>query len=92
MCILMGKLPAERFCSKAERKRHLDFMLAGEYEFNTDAEEIMEVLGGDMSVMLPGESEYTLYTKGQSYVVPANSSFKMIVEKYVDYCCSYKND
>lgn len=32
-------------------KKTLGFMLAGEYEFNTDAEEIMEVLGGDMSVM-----------------------------------------
>jgi uncharacterized protein YaiE (UPF0345 family) len=43
-----------------------------------------------MEVMIKGESEYTLYSEGQSYTVPANSSFKMIVKEYVDYCCSYK--
>lgn len=63
--------------------------MAGEYEFNTGAKETMEILGGDMSVMLPGETSYTLYKSGQSYDIPANSSFKMIVSNYVDYCCSY---
>lgn len=87
-----GKVTSRTVLFESGEKKTLGFMLAGEYEFNTDAEEIMEVLGGDMSVMLPGEKEYTLYSKGQSYVVPAHSSFKMIVEKYVDYCCSYKND
>ena len=87
-----GKVTSRTVLFESGEKKTLGFMLAGEYEFNTDAEEIMEVLGGDMSVMLPGETEYILYSKGQSYVVPADSSFKMIVEKYVDYCCSYKND
>lgn len=87
-----GKVTSRTVLFESGEKKTLGIMLAGEYEFNTDAEEIMEVLGGDMSVMLPSETEYTLYSKGQSYVVPAKSSFKMIVEKYVDYCCSYKND
>jgi purine/pyrimidine-nucleoside phosphorylase len=72
-----------------ERKT-LGFMLAGEYEFNTGSSEIMEILGGEMSVMLCNESSYSLYTTGQSYQVPANSSFKMMVPTYVDYCCSYQ--
>ena len=71
-------------------KKTLGIMLKGEYEFKTGAEELMEILGGSMEVMIKGEGEYTLYTEGQSYSVPANSSFKMIVKDYVDYCCSYK--
>ena len=85
-----GKVTSRTVIFESGEKKTLGIMLAGEYEFNTDAEETMEVLGGEMSVMLPGETEYTLYTAGQSYIVPAKSSFKMIVEKYVDYCCSYK--
>lgn len=86
-----GKVTSRTVLFEDGEKKTLGFMLAGDYEFNTDAEETMEVLGGEMSVLLPGKSEYRLYTKGESYIVPANSSFKMTVEKYVDYCCSYKN-
>lgn len=85
-----GKVTSRSVIFENGEKKTLGFMLAGEYEFNTGAEETMEILGGDMAVMLPGETSYTLYNKGESYVVPANSSFKMTVEKYVDYCCSYK--
>lgn len=84
-----GKVTSRTVLFETGEKKTLGFMMAGEYEFNTDASEIMEILGGEMGVMLPGETDYTLYTKGQSYQVPAKSSFKMIVEKYVDYCCSY---
>lgn len=71
-------------------KKTLGFMLPGEYEFNTASEEVMEILGGDMDVMIKGETEYTNYSEGNSFVVPANSSFKLIVKQYADYCCSYK--
>ena len=84
-----GKVTSRTILFDNGSRKTLGFMMAGEYEFNTGASETMEILGGDMSVMLPGESSYTLYTEGQSYVVPANSSFKMTVATYVDYCCSY---
>lgn len=71
-------------------KKTLGIMLKGEYEFNTNEKEIMEILGGEMLVMQKNEESYTLYKAGESYVVPKNSSFKMIVESYVDYCCSYE--
>ena len=84
-----GKVTSRTVLFENGEKKTLGIMLAGEYEFNTGASEIMEILGGNMSVKLPGETEYTLYTEGQSYVVPANSSFSMVVADYVDYCCSY---
>lgn len=71
-------------------KKTLGFMLAGEYEFNTGAEELMEVLNGEMDICVIGASEYTLYKEGQSFVVPANSSFKIIIKGFADYCCSYE--
>lgn len=87
-----GQVTSRTILFETGERKTLGFMMAGEYEFNTGSSEIMEILGGEMSVMLPGETAYTLYTVGQSYNVPANSSFKMIVEKYVDYCCSYESE
>lgn len=84
-----GKVTSRTVLFEDGERKTLGIMLAGDYEFNTEASERMEVLGGEMSVKLPGESDYTLYKEGQSYVVPANSSFKMIVPAYVDYCCNY---
>jgi len=45
-----------------------------------------------MDICVSGENEYTLYTEGQSFVVPENSSFKIIIKTYADYCCSYKEN
>ena len=42
-------------------KKTLGFMQAGEYEFNTECEELMEVIGGEMQVMVKGEAEYKTY-------------------------------
>ena len=40
-------------------------MLAGIYEFNTDAEELMEIMGGEMNIMLKGENNYKTYVEGE---------------------------
>ena len=47
------------------------------------------MLAGEMEALLPGESEYHLYKEGESFSIPANSSFKVKVANYADYCCSY---
>lgn len=85
-----GKVTSRTVYLENNAKKTLGFMMAGEYEFNTAAEELMEVIGGEMEIMLKGETEYKTYGEGTSFVVPENSSFKIIVKKYADYCCSYK--
>jgi Uncharacterized protein conserved in bacteria len=85
-----GKVTSRTIYFENGERKTLGFMLAGEYEFNTGAEELMEVLNGEMDIMVAGASEYTLYKEGESFVVPANSSFKLIIKTYADYCCSYK--
>ena len=71
-------------------KKTLGFMQAGDYEFGTEAPELMEVLGGTMEVKLAGDSDWTSYSEGQSYEVPGNSKFALRVAKGgADYCCSY---
>ena len=71
-------------------KKTLGFMQAGEYEFGTEAAELMEMLGGSMDVQLAGEEDWKTYTAGEAFNVPANSKFALKVpEGGADYCCSY---
>jgi uncharacterized protein YaiE (UPF0345 family) len=84
-----GKVSSRTFFTEAGERKTLGFMLAGEYEFGTAAAELMEVLQGEMEIMLLGETKYTTYGANASFNVPANSSFKIIVKEYADYCCSY---
>ena len=67
----------------------LGIMLPGEYSFNTDAAEIMEVLAGSMDIRLAGEENWNTYNGGTQFEVPANSSFDLKVTEVADYCCSY---
>jgi uncharacterized protein YaiE (UPF0345 family) len=85
-----GKVTSRTILFADGTKKTLGFMLAGDYEFNTDSEELMEVIGGEMDIMKKGEGTYKTYTEGQSFIVPAKSSFKIIINKFADYCCSYK--
>ena len=69
-------------------KKTLGIMLPGAYEFNTDAKELIEILSGDLEIKLPGES-WKKISDGESFKVPANSSFQLKISKVTDYCCSY---
>ena len=70
-------------------RKTLGFMLPGEYEFNTGAREVMELLNGEMDVLLPGSDKWQTFEPGDTFEVPANSSFKLKLAGPVDYCCSY---
>ena len=70
-------------------KKTLGIMLPGEYEFNTDAKEIMEILNGDLEVLLPGAAGWQTIKGGESFEVPAQSRFSLKIKKLTDYCCSF---
>lgn len=71
-------------------KKTLGFMQPGEYEFGTEAPELVEMLGGSMDVRLDGEEDWATYGEGQSFNVPGNSKFFLKVAAVgADYCCSY---
>lgn len=84
-----GKVTSRTFYMEDGERKTLGFMMAGDYTFNTGAEELMEVLGGSMDIKLPGETEFAAYGVGTSFHVPAHSAFDVKVSEYADYCCSY---
>lgn len=85
-----GKVTSRSVIFTDGSKKTLGIMLPGEYEFGTEAAEIMEILVGELSVLLLGESEWKSYRGGEIFHVPAESRFKLQVKTVVDYCCSYE--
>lgn len=70
-------------------KKTLGVMLPGEYEFGTGAPELMEILAGDLDVLLPGQTEWTTVRGGESFQVAGNAKFQLRVRALADYCCSF---
>jgi uncharacterized protein YaiE (UPF0345 family) len=67
----------------------LGIMLPGDYRFGTDKKEIMEILSGQVEILLPGEDLWRKINGGDSFEVPASSAFDIKVLSVTDYCCSY---
>lgn len=66
----------------------LGFMLVGEYTFNTAAPELMEIIDGELEVLLP-DSEWQSVKGGESFNVPANAKFTVKINTPTDYICSF---
>ncbi len=84
-----GKVTSRTVLFSDGSKKTLGIMLAGDYEFNTAAAELMEVLGGSVDIQLKGQNDWREYKEGEAFNVPANSSFKLKVKDIFDYCCTY---
>ncbi|RPJ72175.1 MAG: pyrimidine/purine nucleoside phosphorylase [Acidobacteria bacterium] len=84
-----GKVTSRTVLFPDGTRKTLGVMLPGSYEFATGAAEVMEVLAGEMKVLLPGAPDWRIYKAGDSFDVPADSKFKLEISVVADYCCSY---
>lgn len=84
-----GKVTSRTVLFPDGTRKTLGFMLPGEYEFGTGAPELMEILAGELDVLLPGSDAWKTIRAGESFSVPANAKFKLVLKTPVDYCCSY---
>ncbi|WP_069999693.1 pyrimidine/purine nucleoside phosphorylase [Cellulosilyticum sp. I15G10I2] len=84
-----GKVTSRTVIFESGEKKTLGIMLPGTYTFSTADKEIMEILGGSMEVKLPGSDAFITYKEGESFTVPSNSSFDLVINEVSDYCCSY---
>lgn len=84
-----GKVTSRAVLFPDGSKKTLGIMMPGEYEFGTEDREIMEILQGDLDVLLPESEKWQKVTGGESFEVPAQSKFSLKVHGLTDYCCSY---
>ena len=84
-----GKVTSRTVLFADGSKKTLGVMLPGDYEFGTDDREIMEILSGELDILLPGAGGWKLVRGGESFEVPAKAKFGLKVKAVTDYCCSY---
>lgn len=65
-------------------------MAPGDYEFGTSQLETMTVVSGSLTIQQAGEPEWTTYSQGDSFKVPANSKFQVKVSVDTAYLCTYE--
>lgn len=84
-----GKVVSRTVVFADGSKKTLGIMQPGEYEFGTGDKELMEIMSGELDVVLPGAASARAVKGGESFDVPANSKFRMTVKTLTDYCCSF---
>lgn len=72
-------------------KKTLGVILPSTLVFNTQAAETMEGLSGSCRVRLKGEADWTTYGAGQSFNIPAHSSFEIVCAAPYHYLCHFLN-
>ena len=65
-------------------------MASGEYQFDTSKKENMTVISGALTVKLHGESDWTTYSAGETFIVEANQVFDLKVASDTAYLCTYE--
>jgi len=84
-----GKVVSRTVKFEDGSSKSLGYMMPGEYDFDTQSAEVMEILAGQLDVLLPGSDQWQAVEGGESFDVPANSNFKLKVQQATDYCCAY---
>ena len=84
-----GKVTSRTVIFPDGSKKTLGVMMPGEYEFSTAEKEDMEIMAGELEVLLPGNDDWKEVKGGESFQVPANSKFSLKIRTLTDYCCSF---
>jgi len=74
----------------AEGRSTIGVINPGEYEFGTADKEIMHIIEGTLSAMLPEQTDWKLFEAGIHFEVPANTSFKVKAAIQTAYLCQYR--
>ena len=87
-----GNVISRNIFLKDGSRKTLGVMLPGNYEFTTEARELMEIMSGKLNLKLQNDVDWKLIKFGMDFNIPKNSSFKVEVLELVNYTCSYFND
>ncbi len=74
----------------AQGKRTVGLIYPGNFTFNTDAAERMDIVAGTCRVRIAGAGEWATHAAGSFFEVPAKSSFDIAVDSGIaEYLCTF---
>ena len=80
-----GKVISRKITFADNSIKTLGVMLPGEYEFNTEKKELMEIYTGELAVLLNNSEEWEAIEAGMSFSVPAKSKFNIKIYKFINF-------
>lgn len=84
-----GKVTSRAITFADGTTKTLGIMMPSDYTFGTEKAELMEIMAGELTYRLDGTDDWVAIKAGESFNVPANSSFDLQITELVDYCCTY---
>src|SRR4051812_23454070 len=85
-----GKVVSHTLLFAGGEKKTLGIIFPGTFHFGTDKAERMEIVAGECSVKLDGQTETRTYAAGAAFEVPAKSGFDIEVSGGIcEYVCSF---
>ncbi len=85
-----GKVVSHTLLFPDSSKKTLGLIYPGQYHFNTDKAERMELVSGHCTVKVDGSTASASYSAGQTFEVPAKSGFNIEVKSGLcEYICSF---
>lgn len=85
-----GKVVSHSILFADGSKKTLGLIYPGAFHFKTDQAERMEIVAGECTVTLDGQSSVTTYGAGTHFDVPARSGFTIKVAAGIcEYVCSF---
>jgi len=85
-----GKVVSHTLLFADQSKKTLGLIYPGKFHFGTDQAERMEIVAGECTVKLDGQTNQTSYSAGQFFDVPAKSGFDIEVKSSIcEYICSF---
>lgn len=85
-----GKVVSHTLLFPDGSRKTVGCIYAGTYHFGTESSEIMQIIAGSCTVRQAGSGTWQEYPSGESFSVPAHSSFDIEVgQGILEYLCSY---
>ena len=84
-----GKVTSRTITFDDGTTKSLGIMMPGDYTFGTAKAELMEIMAGELTYRIDGTDQWLAIKGGESFNVPADSSFDLKVTQLADYCGSY---
>ena len=84
-----GKVTSRTLVFADGSKKTLGIMFPGKYEFSTADKEIMEILSGELDVLIAENEGWKAIKGGEQFEIPSETKFNLNVKSLTDYCCSY---
>lgn len=87
-----GKVVSHTVLFADQSKKTLGLIYPGTYHFGTGAPERMDIVAGNCTVVLDGETSSNAYGEGQTFKVAGNSGFTITVsDGLCQYICSFES-